>query len=144
MHVSNWLFYAIPVPVDRAAVTLPNGYSCEMWRPELLRLVPKGLPFFPFAVWWILHMMHVFANRAYGVFVIRHDNRIVHRSVITPRYFRFPFMGAVDLQVGDTWTDPAERGKGLATIALERVVSMQSSCRSTCWYVVEPDNISTL
>ena len=144
MHVTTWLFYTITVSADRAAPTLPNGYTCEMWRPDLLHLVPKGVPFFPFAVWWLLHMLHGFANRAYAIFIIRRNGEVVHRSVITPRYFRFPFMAAADLQVGDTWTDPAERRKGLATIALESIISMPSSRVCTCWYIVEPDNRASI
>jgi RimJ/RimL family protein N-acetyltransferase len=49
-------------------------------------------------------------------------------------------MAAADLQVGDTWTDPAQRGKGLATIALESITRMPPSRACTYWYVVEPDN----
>jgi RimJ/RimL family protein N-acetyltransferase len=144
MHVDNWFFYAITVPAASAGPAAPDGYTCEMWRPELLRLVPMGLPLFPFAVWWLFHMLHVFANRDYAIFIIRHAGKLVHRSVITPRYFRFPFMSAVDLQVGDTWTDPAERGKGLATLALESIIRAPSFCKRTCWYVVEPDNRASI
>ena len=60
------------------------------------------MPAFPFAVWWLFHILHVFWNRDYALFVIRQNGKIVHRSVITPGYFRFPFMGKHDVQVGDT------------------------------------------
>jgi RimJ/RimL family protein N-acetyltransferase len=144
MRVNDWLFYAITVPANRTAPALPAGYTCERWRPSLFRFAPHGVPFFPFVVWWLFHITHVFANREYAVFVIRHGETLIHRSVITPRYFRFPFMAAADLQVGDTWTDPAERGKGLATIALESIIGTPSSRECTCWYVVEPDNLASI
>jgi RimJ/RimL family protein N-acetyltransferase len=82
----------------------------------------------------------VFANREYAIVAIRRGGKLVHRSVIAPPYFRFPFMAAADIQVGDTWTDPAERGKGLAAIALACIIKMPSPCERTCWYVVEHGN----
>ncbi|MBZ5582304.1 MAG: GNAT family N-acetyltransferase [Acidobacteriia bacterium] len=142
--MNDWLFYMITVPADRAVPTLPEGYTCETWCPAPLRFVPNGLPFFPFAVWWLFHMLHIFANRGYAVFIIRYGGKLIHRSVITPRYFRFPFMTEADLQVGDTWTDPAERGKRLATIALESIIRMHATGECTCWYVVEPHNRASI
>jgi RimJ/RimL family protein N-acetyltransferase len=144
MHGNSCLFYTITAPVDRPVRILPAGYTCEVWRPRVFRLKANGVPAFPFVVWWIFHMLHVFSNRDYGLFLIRRDGKVVHRSVITPRYFRFPFMAAGDLQVGDTWTDPGERGKGLATIALESILKIHSTRRRTCWYVVESDNRASI
>ncbi len=143
--MNEWLFYRIAIPLRPAAVALPDGYSSEMWRPRIFRAVPRGLPLFPFGVWWLFHTLHVFANRDYAIFVIRRGGRVVHRSVITPRYFRFPFMAAADIQVGDTWTDPTERGKGLATSALAAVISQVAPAHErTIWYVVEAHNRSSI
>jgi RimJ/RimL family protein N-acetyltransferase len=144
MHKNSWLYYTITIPVDRSIRTLPAGYRCEVWRPEVFRFNAKGMPAFPFVMWWIFHMLHVFANRDYGLFIIRCGGKVIHRSVITPRYFRFPFMAADDIQIGDTWTEPKERGKGLATIALESILMTPSSRRRTCWYVVESDNQASI
>jgi RimJ/RimL family protein N-acetyltransferase len=53
-------------------------------------------------------------------------------------------MGKDDLQAGDTWTDPSERGKGLATFALQTVLNTSSFRKHTCWYVVESENIASI
>ena len=144
MHENGCLFYKIAVPAVRSIRTLPAGYTSEAWRPGMIRIKAKGIPVFPFVVWWIFHILHMFSNRYYGLFIIRSGNKVIHRSVITPRYLRFPFMAADDIQIGDTWTDPIERGKGLATIALESVLRTSSSRKRTCWYVVEPGNRASI
>jgi RimJ/RimL family protein N-acetyltransferase len=49
-----------------------------------------------------------------------------------------------DIQVGDTWTNSAVRGKGLATIALENIVKAPRNRNRTCWYIVEADNTASI
>ena len=144
MHQNHMLFYTIAAPVDQPIRPLPAGYTCELWRPRVFRIKANGVPAFPFVLWWIVHILHVFSNRDYSLFLIRRDGKVVHRSVITPRYFRFPFMAMGDIQIGDTWTDPTERGKGFATISLESIIKTHSSMRRTCWYVVESDNRASI
>jgi RimJ/RimL family protein N-acetyltransferase len=140
----SWLLYKASVPASRPDRALPQGAVCEMWRPGVFSVKPQGMPVFPFGVWWLFHILHVFSNRDYGLFVIRRGSKIVHRSVITPGYLRFPFMTRDDIQVGDTWTDPEVRGTGLATIALENILTAARDGNRTCWYVVEADNAASI
>ena len=51
-------------------------------------------------------------------------------------------MGADDLQVGDIWTEASERGKGLASYVLNKIVSDHSNTR--IWYITEENNISSM
>ena len=89
-------------------------------------------------------MLRVFRNREYGVFLIRHANQWVHRSVITPRFFRFPFMNSGDLQVGDVWTAESERGRGLARVALLSILSADRDRQRLYWYLVDEDNRASI
>ena len=72
------------------------------------------------------------------------DGRIVHRSIVTPRYFRFPFMKTKDLQIGDVWTDPDQRGKGLALFAIRKILVACGSADRFFWYLVEQENLSSI
>jgi RimJ/RimL family protein N-acetyltransferase len=144
MQENGCLFYRSTGSLNRLFRALPAGCTCEMWTPGAFRLKPKGVSFLPFAVWWLFHISHLFSNREYGLLVIRLDGRVVHRSVITPGYIRFPFMKKEDIQVGDTWTDPTLRGRGLATIALEKIVRAPRYRNRTCWYVVGADNTASI
>lgn len=144
MQQDHYLFYRSPGLMNLPARPAPAGYSCELWTPGGLRIKPKGVSLFPFIVWWFFHALHLFWNREYGLFVIRQGERVVHRSVITPGYLRFPFMKKGDIQVGDTWTDPALRGHGLATFALEHILRDPRTRNRRCWYVVEAENTASI
>jgi glycosyltransferase involved in cell wall biosynthesis/RimJ/RimL family protein N-acetyltransferase len=123
---------------------LPAGYEALFWRPSLTRICPPGQGFNPFAVWWLFHILRVFRNREFGVFLIRHASQWVHCSVVTPRYFRFPFMHAGDLQVGDVWTAENERGRGLASFALLSILSADSDRQRPYWHLVDEDNRASI
>lgn len=140
------LFYAKDSDsIDRPKVSASdNRYSFDLWRPISKSVVPDGVLMMPFAVWWVMHYLHIFANRDYSLFLIYDSKAIVHRSVITPRYFRFPFMAREDLQIGDTWTMPEYRGKGLATFAIQKIVELHKKPGRRFWYVVEEDNIPSI
>ena len=142
--MNNYLFYRSVERHSEPAPTLHSTYKVEMWSPGICRVKPKGIPLVPFCVWWIFHVLRVFSNREYGLLVIRQGEKVVHRSVVTPAYLRFPFMANEDIQVGDTWTDPDVRGRGLATIALESILRTPRNRRRTCWYVVEADNAASI
>jgi RimJ/RimL family protein N-acetyltransferase len=123
---------------QRAA--LPDDLEMTLWRPRLLHIRPRGAPLFPYFVWWIFHYLHVFGNRGYSIVVIRSAKELVHRSCVFPKYFRFPFMKRDALQIGDTWTRPDYRGRGLASIALIYVVEQLGSKYRPFWYIVASDN----
>jgi RimJ/RimL family protein N-acetyltransferase len=95
-------------------------------------------------VWWLFHVLHIFANRSYRVIVISHEGTPVHRSCIFPGYFRFPFMESQDLQVGDTWTSPEHRGKGLATWGLCEAIKVAQKSGGRVWYLVDDDNPASI
>ena len=131
-------------PSDSVDEPLEEGYSWEIWKPSCAEIVPKGMPLLPFGAWWVLHHARIFSNREYGIFLIRSMGTIVHRSVITPGYFRFPFMGKGDLQIGDTWTSSDHRGKGLAVYAIRKII-MECARQGRCvWYLVDKDNLPSI
>ena len=120
-------------------------FTYQLWKPSFFRLMPSGLTSFTFLVWWLFHRTHLFVNQEYGVILLR-DNagEIAHRSTVTPKYFRFPFMGNDDLQIGDVWTPERYRGKGLAFLALKEVLEAYASQKTKIWYLVEDTNIASI
>lgn len=123
---------------------LPEGYFSMLWRPKGLQIVPKGVCLWPSVMWWLFHRLHIFHNTDYSMMLIYRDRRLVHRSVIFPRFFRFPFMQPDDLQIGDTWTSPEHRGKGLAKFALATVVRTLRRPIRGFWYIVHEKNIPSI
>jgi RimJ/RimL family protein N-acetyltransferase len=138
----NYVFYSLPKDSGPGpAPELPPGYEAVLWRPGLIRLAPSGDSLQPvYVFWWLLHHLRVFSGRGYAVLIIRHGGRIVHRSCVLPYHVRLPFMERDDLFVGNVWTDPAHRGRGLATYALQYVVHHLRRKSGKVWYVVGEDN----
>lgn len=117
-----------------------RGLQVVLWRPSATEIVPAGVSGAVFKVWWAFHQLRVFANRAYSLLLIYDGERLVHRSGVFPRYYRFPFMGDHDLQIGDTWTDPVYRGRGLAQAAIVHIAGAVREPGRALWYLAEAGN----
>ncbi|HYL72970.1 MAG TPA: bifunctional GNAT family N-acetyltransferase/class I SAM-dependent methyltransferase [Bryobacteraceae bacterium] len=122
---------------------LPDEYSFTVWTPTMRHPVPATLNVNA-AVWTSFHACGLFANSGYRVVYIRFKERIVHRSCVLPRYFRWPFMGENDLQVSSTWTDPEFRSKGLASSALAHILRTMTAARRRFWYVSRESNMASI
>jgi len=53
-------------------------------------------------------------------------------------------MSAEDLQIGDTWTEPDHRGKGIASWAINEIVRLKQQPGRRFWYVVENNNLPSI
>jgi RimJ/RimL family protein N-acetyltransferase len=49
-------------------------------------------------------------------------------------------MAQQDLQIGNVLTEPEHRGRGLATLAICKVVELMARQRRTFWYLTAEDN----
>ena len=143
-EVTLFRFYRKEFTPQCAIPELTPGFEAILWRPGQGRMVPFGCPLFPFLVWWAFHHLRIFTNRDYGVLLIVHHRKLVHRSLVTPRYFKFPFMATDDLQIGDTWTDPAFRGRGLAGCAIGEIGQRLGARSRAFWYVVHDENAASI
>ena len=122
----------------------PQGLTTQIWRPHAWSVHPEGLPVFPYAVWTGFHHLGLFSNREYGVVVLREGAQVVHSSLVTPRYARFPVMGSKDLQIGATYTVPAWRGRGLARAAIGLVCRAWAGRFERLWYIVGEENAASI
>lgn len=142
-----YLFYRYDCAIGKETPeegSIDKRFNAVLWRPTTLKIGPNGVALLPFGIWCAMHHFHLFANQDYGLYLIYDGHKLIHRSAITPRYFRFPFMGREDLQIGDTWTMPEYRGKGLASFAIQEIVKLHNKPGRRFWYVVEENNISSI
>jgi RimJ/RimL family protein N-acetyltransferase len=138
------VYRAVGLP-DVAPIPKPEGYEFELWEPSLTQLLPRGAPRKTYAVWWAFDRARVFRNRDYAVLLGWKGGKLVHRLGVFPRYFRFPFMGRDDLQIGDVWTDPVHRGRGLAAYGLRFAIGRRdSSLPRTFWYLSQEANVASI
>ena len=129
-------------PVEKRQFDVPH--SVDFWRPALGRVRPDGFPLYPFGLWWLLHNAGFFANRDYGILIVRLGGAVVHRSCVFAGDLRFPFMQKDDLQIGDVWTRPDCRGRGMAKRALSTILNLPQFRRRRFWYVVEESNLPSI
>jgi RimJ/RimL family protein N-acetyltransferase len=138
-------FYVWEPGVDSLPDMPPtNGLTADIWRPSLFSVRPHGVPLLPYAAWWTFHYSRVFANREYGVVLLRHGSDVVHRCLVTPRYFRFADMSDNDLQIGAVFTESQWRGKGLAKAAVRMVCEAWADRFSRLWYITTDGNRASI
>ena len=98
----------------------------------------------PFAVFAAMHAIRLFGNRNYAMLVLRDGTgRIAHSSMVFPPFARFPFMAPGDLQIGATFTQPDQRGQGLALRAIEEIVARFGPETETFWYLTAKSNAAS-
>jgi GNAT superfamily N-acetyltransferase len=94
---------------------------------------------------WTLLFRVVKRDDRYRVFLVTApDGSLAHHSMVFPKYRRFPFMGANDLQVGDVWTAPRHRGRGLATFAMQEILRAAPQPHQVYWYVADEENAASI
>ncbi|MEC4684592.1 MAG: GNAT family protein [Nitrospirota bacterium] len=130
--------------INQVDLALESQYTFNLWHPGMSGIVPSGIPLTPFAAWWVMHYLHVFRNRDYGLFLVYQGGVLVHRSGIFPGYFRFPFMSGDDLQIGDIWTHPDHLRRGIASFAIQQILLSEGRAGRTFWYVVKRGNLSSI
>lgn len=125
----------------------PDGrtlFAPLLWHPTVRRPLFPGGRIYPYGVWTLFHWFRVFTRRDYGQLLLFAGTRVIHRSGVYPRFFRFPFMGPDDLQIGDTWTHPAYRGQGAAVQAIQEIVRRHARSGRWIWYVTETINQASI
>jgi len=123
---------------------LDPSFEYEMWGPSLFKVFPIKFFKMKLIIWFLFDIFNIFKSNYYRVFLVRYKGRVIHHTFIFPAFFRFPFMGENDLQIGDVWTDPSFRGRGIATIAITNILARFSKEDKTFWYVVEDTNKSSI
>jgi GNAT superfamily N-acetyltransferase len=127
-------------PAQGDPVVPPDGITVTRWRARDGGALPPALAAPAHAAWRAFDSLGLFASREYGAIVITHAGTPAHRTMVLPRYYAFPFLGRDDLQLGDTLTLPAHRGRGLATLALRAAPALLAQPGRALWYVVDADN----
>jgi RimJ/RimL family protein N-acetyltransferase len=140
----RYAFYRLrPEGVPGISLQESAHFRWEVWRPKGLNVLPpNGAPYE--IAWAAMHHLRVFSNQCYSQILAFKGDDLAHRSMIFPRWMRYPFMHPLDLQIGNTWTSPQYRGRGLATSAIRLAVSEFMLPTRAFWYLVAKDNESSI
>jgi RimJ/RimL family protein N-acetyltransferase len=118
---------------------LPSGVTVRIWRA--CDGIPRDGRDAP---WWAIERLGLFAQRGFASLAIERDGALLHRLIVTPRWYRFPFMAPEDLQIGGLWTHPAARGQGLARAGVAEAHRRFGDRATRFWYVTEEDNAASI
>lgn len=125
-------------------VTLPAGMTLTVWRPREQQ-GPLAQPFDPLRLAvWLQDRCGLFADERYTELSVWSGERQVHRMIVTPRWYRFPFMAPGDLQLGALWTAPAWRRRGLARFAMAEAHRLFPGPPQRFWYLTDDANIASV
>lgn len=69
---------------------------------------------------------------------------MVHHSMVSPRYFRFPDMSVEDIQIGAVFTDSSWRGRGLGSFAIREIMKQWRIGSGRIWYITDQDNTASI
>ena len=124
------LFFRLPIELSVLAScktslpVLPSGMQFELWTPSWTRIFPPGCANMAFFVYWLLWRFSLYKNSCFAVLFVRFNSEIIHRTVISPGWYRFPMMASDEIKFGEIWTEPPYRGLGIAKKSLLRILQI--------------------
>lgn len=95
-------------------------------------------------VWFAFDRVGVFPSHAFEELSVWRGGRMLHRLVVAPRWFRFPFMAPDDLQIGALWTAPDARRAGVAAAAMAEVHRRHAAPGRRFWCLVDDGNAASI
>ena len=131
---------------DRALTcdaAVPPEARLVIWQAADGNAPPREVASPSLLVWRVFDRLGLFANRNFGIVAIVRGEQVLHRLVVTPRWYRFPFMAVDDLQLGGLETAESERGRGLARAALVAAHRHFAGRYAAMWYVVDDANAAS-
>jgi hypothetical protein len=126
-------------PVAEASGLAP-AWEIRSWRPARDGAPPDGPHTMQNLVWFAFDRLGLFSSHDFEELSVWRGGRMLHRLIVSPRWFRFPFMAAGDLQIGALWTDSGVRRLGLARAAIAEAHRRHAAPGRAFWYVTDAGN----
>jgi RimJ/RimL family protein N-acetyltransferase len=124
-----------------------SGADWRWWLPERDGPPRAGPMRAQNSVWWALDQLGKrlggFAQPGLAELTLVNTTGVLARALVTPRWYRFPFMAAADLQIGEIWTRPDARRQGLARAAISEVLRFYARSGQRIWMLVDADNVAS-
>lgn len=112
------------------------GYRLIIYKPNILNLSQFGTSPIVNLLWYLTTLGR------FSILVLLDKDVVVHYSYITPKVFRFPFMGRKDQQIGPCVTHPDYRGKGVFTNVLKLIPAFYSKKCDLVWTYTTQNDIA--
>jgi hypothetical protein len=112
------------------------GYKLVIYKPNVFNLSQYGTSSFVNFLWYLTTLGR------FSILVLLDHDTVVHYSYITPKVFRFPFMGKNDVQIGPCVTHPDYRGKSIFTNVLKLIPAYYAKESDLVWTYTTQDDIA--
>lgn len=119
---------------------LDEGLQIRCWRADVDGFPPRGSRTIANLLWRAFAKLRLFARRGFTEIAVLDEGRVVHRLIVTPAWYRFPFMSPHDLQIGALWTSPDSRRRHLATVAITEAHRRFAADNVRFWYLTDAEN----
>ena len=120
---------------------IPPGVRLIWWQPSWTRVFPPHHRSFRNFVFWVMSRLKIFKNDFYSALIIEDERgELIHRTLCIPAWLQFPFMKSNDLQLGDVYSPPAVRRRGLGVFALRYCLQHLARPGRDIYYVAQPTN----
>jgi RimJ/RimL family protein N-acetyltransferase len=134
--------YDLQEPAGPGPSFPPNVELC-CWRPDSDGYPPAGRRSISNHFWWALGKVGGFGQAGFTELRVEREGRLLHRLIVTPVWYRFPFMTKDDLQIGDVWTSPEARRQQLARAAIIEAHHRFGRAGGRFWYVTDATNVAS-
>ncbi len=133
-------FYQLDRAEGAPSGMLDGDMQLRCWQPDRDGWPARGSRRLGNYLWWALGRAGAFSRAGFAELRIESAGQVLQRLIVTPRWYRFPFMGPNDLQIGDVWTSPVARRRRLATSAMAEAHRRFASDGTVIWYVADASN----
>lgn len=115
-------------------------YEFGMFKPSVLRLclsaktpsISERLVNF---YWYLITFGRL------RIYYLKDGGEFIHTSYCIPKCYKFPFMGAKDLQIGPCVTNEKYRGQGIYPYVLSRIVEDLAKPDVTFYMIIDDKNL---
>ncbi|MCK5676913.1 MAG: GNAT family N-acetyltransferase [Flavobacteriaceae bacterium] len=112
-------------------------YQLEQFSPTILNLKKHDANTLLYIFWFIMTLGQ------YKIIYLKKDDDLIHYTHILPKFFKLPFLGLNDLEIGPSWTAESYRGKGIFPMVIKYVVETFKEKGRRFYMFAHIDNISS-
>jgi RimJ/RimL family protein N-acetyltransferase len=124
---------------------LNRNYELKVFRPDCLHVVPKGMKKEPgFIIWWFLYLtIWRWQGKSYEYYLVYDKEQLIHYCLLSPKYYRYPFMNNDDIQIGPFWTAEGYRGQGICPTVIAKVMEDYKSRNRYAYIITRENNVNS-
>jgi RimJ/RimL family protein N-acetyltransferase len=112
-------------------------YQIEQFYPTFFMLKKHTANTLLYVFWFLM----TFGK--YKIIYLKKDDDIIHYTHILPKFFKLPFLGLNDLEIGPSWTKESYRGKGIFPAVINYTVQCFKEKGRNFYTFAHIDNISS-